>query len=202
MKLCKLASLCSDEVPDNRQSQIPTQVSQDSSAELIQGAESWVFVAGSCLLGLLQSTHFLLSFSLSLQLPMTASSVFTGLSKSVSLFLFWVSSRYCCTALRTAFSTSLLLRLSNSASSGSAPFFSPTHHNRQKSVNLCRWGNGMQYTSIGTSCSASPSCDVQAHPKPPECLCLLSTPGSPSKWKHKEAAFSPLFFCALTFHES
>lgn len=100
-----------------------------------------------------QSTHSLLSFSLSLLLPMAASSVFTGLSQSVCLFLFCVSSRYCCTALRTAFSTSLLLRLSNSDSSGSAPLFSPTHHNRQKSVNQYRWGKSTQCTPMGNSSS-------------------------------------------------
>lgn len=93
------------------------------------------------------SAHFLLSLSLSFLLPLVASSVFTGLP-SVCLVLFWVSSRYCCTALRTAFSTSLLLRLTNSASSGSAPFFSPMYHNRQKKWLLWKESRCTRYCDI------------------------------------------------------
>jgi len=81
--------------------------------------------------GLLHSAHLLLSLSLSCLLPLAASSVFTGLP-SVCLVLFCVSSKYCCTAFSTAFSTSLLLRLTSSASSGSAACFSPMRHNRQE----------------------------------------------------------------------
>ena len=55
---------------------------------------------------------------------LSASSVFTELA-SPGLFLFCVSSRYCWTALSTSFSTSLLLSLTSSASSGSPPFLSP-----------------------------------------------------------------------------
>lgn len=74
-------------------------------------------------------SHFLL---LSLSLPFrSASSVFPELP-SPGCFLFCVSSRYCCTALSTAFSTSLLLSLTSSASSGSPPSFSPTFHNREE----------------------------------------------------------------------
>lgn len=71
-------------------------------------------------------------FLLSLSVPfLSASSVFTELP-SPGLFLFCVSSRYCWTALSTAFSTSLLLSLTSSASSGSPPFLSPTFHNREE----------------------------------------------------------------------
>lgn len=74
-------------------------------------------------------SHFLL---LSLSVPfLSASSVFTEIP-SPGLFLFCVSSRYCWTALSTAFSTSLLLSLTSSASSGSPPFLSPTFHNREE----------------------------------------------------------------------
>lgn len=74
-------------------------------------------------------SHFLL---LSLSVPfLSASSVFTEFP-SPGLFLFCVSSRYCWTALSTAFSTSLLLSLTSSASSGSPPFLSPTFHNREE----------------------------------------------------------------------
>lgn len=87
-------------------------------------------------------SHFLL---LPLSVPfLPASSVFTELP-SPGLFLFCVSSRYCWTALSTAFSTSLLLSFTSSASSGSPPFLSPTFHNREE-------------RSLRSYCHGNPAC--------------------------------------------
>lgn len=63
--------------------------------------------------------------------PRSAARAFPELP-SAGLPLLCVSSRYCCTALSTAFSTSLLLSLSSSASSGSPPFLAPTFRDREE----------------------------------------------------------------------